>query len=89
MEGGFTQDATNVLANSWGSAGGNWDAMDAKFSELLQSSFSSDSAELGSNNVIPNHNGFVNALAAAYNQHHDLVIRPDDVWIAILSQFNF
>ncbi|KAJ7282339.1 hypothetical protein C8J57DRAFT_1499329 [Mycena rebaudengoi] len=25
----------------------------------------------------------------AYNQHHALVIRPDDVWLTILSQFNF
>jgi len=63
--------------------------MATKFSELLQSSFSTDPAELETANIVPNPNGFVNALAAAYNQHHDLVIRPDDVWIAILSQFNF
>ncbi|KAK7022493.1 hypothetical protein R3P38DRAFT_2961149 [Favolaschia claudopus] len=25
----------------------------------------------------------------AYNYHHALVIRPDDVWLAILTQFNF
>ncbi|KAF8887258.1 hypothetical protein CPB84DRAFT_1816645 [Gymnopilus junonius] len=33
-------------------------------------------------------NGFVQAVTHAYNRHHHLVIRPDDVWIAILSQFN-
>jgi len=63
--------------------------MAIKMSELLQSSFSSNAAEFESANIVPNSNGFVNSLAAAYNQHHDLVIRPDDVWIAILSQFNF
>ncbi|KAG0338179.1 hypothetical protein BG000_004414 [Podila horticola] len=34
-------------------------------------------------------NGFVGTALKAYNQHHHLVIRPDDVWTAILSQFNF
>jgi len=63
--------------------------METNFSELLQSSFSTNRAELQSGGIVPNPNGFVNALAAAYNQHHDLVIRPDDVWIAILSQFSF
>ncbi|KAF9036253.1 hypothetical protein BJ165DRAFT_1560617, partial [Panaeolus papilionaceus] len=32
-------------------------------------------------------NGFVDTVLKAYNQHHNLEIRPDDVWIAILSQF--
>ncbi|KAJ6575583.1 hypothetical protein DFH09DRAFT_1260851 [Mycena vulgaris] len=39
--------------------------------------------------IVPNHNGFVNTVIEAYSQHHALVIRPDDVWLAILSQFNF
>ncbi|KAF8188894.1 hypothetical protein K438DRAFT_1972077 [Mycena galopus ATCC 62051] len=34
-------------------------------------------------------NGFVNTVLAAYNEHRALVIRPDDVWLTILSQFNF
>ncbi|KAJ7235154.1 hypothetical protein B0H12DRAFT_150285 [Mycena haematopus] len=34
-------------------------------------------------------NGFVNTVLDAYNQHRALVIRPDDVWLTILSQFNF
>uniref|UniRef100_A0A8H7XZF4 Uncharacterized protein n=1 Tax=Psilocybe cubensis TaxID=181762 RepID=A0A8H7XZF4_PSICU len=33
-------------------------------------------------------NGFVQAVTHAYNRHHNLVIRPDDVWVAILSQFS-
>lgn len=32
-------------------------------------------------------NGFVAAVCTAYNNHHRLVLRPDDVWIAILVQF--
>lgn len=33
--------------------------------------------------------GLVTAIMAAYNSHHDLVLRPDDVWQAILTQFSF
>lgn len=36
----------------------------------------------------PNYNGFVQAVVQAYNDHHNLLIRPDDIWIAILSQLN-
>ncbi|KAJ6569267.1 hypothetical protein B0H19DRAFT_938030 [Mycena capillaripes] len=40
-------------------------------------------------NLIPNENGFVATLLEAYTQDRALIIRPDDVWLAILSQFNF
>ncbi|KAJ7096839.1 hypothetical protein C8R44DRAFT_643859 [Mycena epipterygia] len=39
--------------------------------------------------IFPKPNGFVDTIIFAYNQHHALVLRPDDVWIAILTQFNF
>ncbi|KAJ7153960.1 hypothetical protein C8R43DRAFT_1235343 [Mycena crocata] len=39
--------------------------------------------------IIPSPNGFVHTVISAYNSHHNLVIRPDDVWLAILTQFNF
>ena len=32
--------------------------------------------------------GLVDVATIAYNQHHDLVWRPDDVWQAILTQFS-
>ena len=35
--------------------------------------------------IIPRGNGFVDTVVAAYNTHHALVIRPDDVWITILA----
>lgn len=34
-------------------------------------------------------NGFVQACIEAYSRHRHLVIRPDDVWLAILTQFSF
>ncbi|KAJ7159351.1 hypothetical protein C8R43DRAFT_353401 [Mycena crocata] len=39
--------------------------------------------------IIPHRNGLVYTIATAYTQHHMLQIRPDDVWLAILCQFNF
>ncbi|KAJ6528128.1 hypothetical protein B0H19DRAFT_1385307 [Mycena capillaripes] len=67
-----------------------------KAKEILQFAFSTE-AEAGSRrdlttkikNLLPNNNGFVCTVIEAYNGHHALVIRPDDVWLAILSQFNF
>ena len=32
--------------------------------------------------------GLVDVATIAYNKHHDLVWRPDDVWQAILTQFS-
>jgi len=34
-------------------------------------------------------NGLVQAVAEAYCAHRALVLRPDDIWLAILTQFNF
>ncbi|KAG9309556.1 hypothetical protein JVU11DRAFT_10535 [Chiua virens] len=39
--------------------------------------------------IMPRRNGFVNTVVEAYSKHHALVIRPDDVWLAILTQFSF
>lgn len=35
----------------------------------------------------PQGNGFVQGIIDSYNAHHNLVIRPDDVWLAIIIQF--
>ncbi|KAJ7237420.1 hypothetical protein C8J57DRAFT_1144396 [Mycena rebaudengoi] len=59
-----------------------------KAKEILQFSFSTG-PDARSYNLLPNNNGFVRTVIKAYNGHHALVIRPDDVWLAILSQFNF
>ncbi|EIW59836.1 uncharacterized protein TRAVEDRAFT_122880 [Trametes versicolor FP-101664 SS1] len=39
--------------------------------------------------LIAQKNGFVHSILQAYAAHHHLVIRPDDVWIAILTQLSF
>ena len=33
-------------------------------------------------------NGFVNTVTDAYNYHQNLQLRPDDIWIAIMTQFS-
>ena len=52
--------------------------------ELLQTSVTGNI-----DNIIPRTNGFVGTVLEAYNKHRALIIRPDDVWLAILVQFNF
>ncbi|KAJ7762050.1 hypothetical protein DFH07DRAFT_903245 [Mycena maculata] len=37
--------------------------------------------------LIPNQNGFVATLLDAYTKDRALVVRPDDVWLAILNHF--
>lgn len=37
----------------------------------------------------PSSNGFVRGVVDAYCSHHNLLIRPDDVWLAIIIQFSF
>jgi len=55
--------------------------------ELLQSSFASKGVDIST--VFGTTNGFVDTVTTAYNRHHHLILKPDDVWIAILGQFNF
>lgn len=53
-------------------------------SELLQSSFD-DFSQC----IMPSPNGFVRGTIEAYNHHHRLQLRPEDIWFAILSQLSF
>lgn len=53
---------------------------------IIQSSFSD--SDLSNCTVKASDNGFVRAAIDTYNRHHNLIIRPDDVWLAILTQFN-
>lgn len=39
--------------------------------------------------ITPKTNGLVHAVYQAYTGHHHLIIRPEDVWFAVLSQFSF
>jgi hypothetical protein len=52
---------------------------------LIQSSF--DDTPVGIQ-YLGASNGFVDAAIMAYNQHHHLIIRPEDVWFSVLVQLN-
>lgn len=55
-----------------------------KCKEIIQSSFNlkeDDSLHASSN-------GFIEGAIKAYSSHHHLLIRPDDVWFAILTQLS-
>ena len=45
------------------------------------------SKDLDLRTYCPSNHGFVDACKRAYSKHHPLIIRPDDVWIAIMTQF--
>lgn len=34
-------------------------------------------------------NGFVKTVVDCYNRHYNLILRPDDIWAAIMTQFSF
>ncbi|KAI9457708.1 hypothetical protein HD554DRAFT_1983611, partial [Boletus coccyginus] len=55
--------------------------------QLLHSSLPSSLDAL--RNIIPQSNGFVHTVVEAYNRHRTLIVRPDNVWLAILTQFSF
>ncbi|KAJ2904245.1 hypothetical protein MKZ38_008456 [Zalerion maritima] len=56
---------------------------------LVAASFPRTPKDFESNGrILSSKNGFVNACIDAYNDHHNLVIRPEDVWFAILSQLS-
>jgi hypothetical protein len=55
--------------------------------KIIQTSF--DTAQLDSSHISASDNGFVWAAYHAYSTHHHLVIRPEDIWFAVLSQLSF
>ncbi|KAG8821359.1 hypothetical protein FRC17_009844 [Serendipita sp. 399] len=69
--------ATRVVETVWHGDG-------VSCQEMLQSSFIP-----GQETYEPRANGFVSTVVRAYNNHHHLVLRPDDIWSAILNQFSF
>ena len=74
----FAEDARDLLVKS----------MDSDFNppeKILQSSYTEDTLRIP---VRPTESGLVWSIINAYNRHHHLKIRPDDVWAAILAQFS-
>ncbi|KIJ25915.1 hypothetical protein M422DRAFT_38432 [Sphaerobolus stellatus SS14] len=53
---------------------------------LLQSSMPKEHDRI--QNFVPRSNGFVDTILEAYNRQHNLIMRPDDIWVAILSQLS-
>jgi hypothetical protein len=56
-----------------------------KNENLIQSSFKNITS---ASNIHARRNGFVDGAIEAYNNHQNLEIRPDDIWLSILSQLN-
>ncbi|CEJ86814.1 hypothetical protein VHEMI04215 [[Torrubiella] hemipterigena] len=57
------------------------------FQEILQTSYNAKA--IAEKNATSSSNGFVHAAIAAYNNHHHLTLRPEDVWFSILTQLSF
>ncbi|KAK0673869.1 hypothetical protein QBC41DRAFT_298337 [Cercophora samala] len=53
---------------------------------IVQSSFPPSSPS--ATTLFAAKNGLVYALMEAYSNHHNLLLRPDDIWLAILSQLS-
>ncbi|KJA15903.1 hypothetical protein HYPSUDRAFT_148524 [Hypholoma sublateritium FD-334 SS-4] len=82
MRGAPIFTTTDLLSRTWGAK-----AKASRCAEMLQSSLHSSETE-DLLRMHPQVNGFVDTFLVAYNQHHHITIRPDDIWMAILSQFN-
>lgn len=54
---------------------------------LIESSLSD--ARVASSQISPCNNGLVRAAFLAYIDHHHLIIRPEDIWFAVLGQFSY
>ena len=67
-------------------AGDHWDAPPPPPVTVLQAS---PGVQDGSARAVEAGSGLVSTLLDAYAQHHELLLRPDDVWQAIITQLNF
>ena len=62
-------------------------ALSKETKDVIQSSFACSSLE--QNHITPSENGLVYAAYHAYSDHNHLTLRPDDIWLAVLSQTGF
>jgi hypothetical protein len=77
----FTKPATSVEALFQASC----PKLSGQSQRVVQSSFS----DLADANICPTSNGLVMAVYEAYSHHHHLTIRPEDIWLSILTQMSF
>jgi len=54
----------------------------------LQSSFEDDYGDFPARTIHTTQNGFLHSCIRAYFDHHHLILRPDDVWLSIMTQLN-
>ncbi|KAF2639269.1 hypothetical protein P280DRAFT_429762, partial [Massarina eburnea CBS 473.64] len=59
----------------------------AEAGKIIQTSLTDE--RLKSINVHSQDHGLIRATYTAWNNHHHLVLRPEDIWFAILTQFSF
>lgn len=85
--------APNVDARKWtGSTASSQEALlkgacpydHRNCKSIIQSSFDVDH----DNPIARLKNGFVHAAIEAYSWHHHLILRPEDIWFAILTQLS-
>lgn len=87
---GFTFDVTadhpmtKVKTHQIGGGGDNSPREEKQFF-IVHSEFIEKAPTL---NRMKQTNGLVNTIATAYNEHHHLILRPDDIWLAMLVQFS-
>ncbi|GAM21970.1 hypothetical protein SAMD00019534_051450 [Acytostelium subglobosum LB1] len=63
----------------------DYKALDKTYSKVARSSVEKDSPSI----VHIGDHAFIHSAILAYNQHMHLVIRPDDIWLALITQFSF
>ncbi|KAL2818638.1 hypothetical protein BJX63DRAFT_419174 [Aspergillus granulosus] len=57
------------------------------YQNIIQSSFPMELPY--DSHISASQHGFIWALVAAYSHHHNLIIRPEDIWFSILTQLSF
>jgi hypothetical protein len=65
----------------------HWKIIPPDPQRIIQSSFSDLSD--AHNSLVPYSNGFVIGVIRAFQQDLHLILRPEDIWLSILTQFNF
>lgn len=79
-------EKNGAYLDAFNPASDRWDAPPPPPVTVLQAS---PGVRDGSARAVEAGSGLVSTLLDAYAQHHELLLRPDDVWQAILTQLNF
>ena len=65
------------------------DSASSVYEEECARVFSSFLGDVVLADIAPCQNGLIDTVLAAYNKHHGLVLRPDDIWLTLMIQFSF